>query len=225
MPSRPIDSTLSNSAFVMPRPLSSMVERQYPAAYAHADAYRPCVRVTDDVGQRFLKDAEQRKLPCAIGQTILESPRDATADTCSRLKFRRFPLHRFLQSKVIEHRRPQITRNLANRLDAYFNQSNQRLKLVDELYTWLGFAFAQLIDEPHELQLEARQHLAQLVVELTRDSRAFFLTSHLEAQRKRVQTLLRRLIGFVGRDARPLARARFMCRTLISLFNKDAMTG
>ena len=123
------------------------------------------------------------------------SARQPAADARPRLELRRFPLNRFLQAEMIEHRRPQIARNLADRLDAHLDQPDQRLQLVDELNARLRLAVAELIDQPHELELQARQHLAELVVQLSGDSRALFLARQLQSKREGCKPVAARVDG------------------------------
>ena len=85
---------------------------------------------------------------------------------------------------MIQHSRTKIARDLANRLDAHLDEPDGRLQFVDELETRLRLVVAQLVDEPHELEFEAREHLPELVVQLSRDSRALFLASQLQSKRE-----------------------------------------
>ena len=55
-----------------------------------------------------------------------------------------------------------------------------------------GSRVAQLIDQPHELELEAREHLAELVVKLAGDARALFLSRELQSKRERMKPLTAR---------------------------------
>src|SRR4029453_11748343 len=91
------------------------------------------------------------------------------------------------QAEMIQDCRAKLARNLADRLNAHFNQSDQRLQLVDQLNARLRLGVAQLIDQPHELELEARQHLAELVVKLSCDSRALLLSRKLQSKRERMK--------------------------------------
>ena len=90
---------------------------------------------------------------------------------------------------MIQYRRPQIARDLSHRLDAHLDQADQRLQLVDELNARLRLGVAQLIDQPHEFELEAREHLPELVVELPGDARSLRLARKLESKRERMKTV------------------------------------
>ena len=93
---------------------------------------------------------------------------------------------------MIEDRRSKLARDLTDRLNAHFDQSDQRLQLVDQLNARLRLGVAQLIDQPHELELEAREHLAELVVKLAGDSRALFLSRGLQSKRERMKRVTAR---------------------------------
>ena len=87
---------------------------------------------------------------------------------------------------MIEHGRPKVARDLTDRLNADLDQSDQRLQFVDELNARLRLVLAELVDEPHELQLQAREHLPELVVQLASDSGALFLPRQLQPKREGV---------------------------------------
>jgi hypothetical protein len=88
---------------------------------------------------------------------------------------------------MIQNRRPKVARDLAHRLDADFDQPDQGLQFVDELNAGLRLAVSQLVHQPHELELQTREHLPELIVQLACDSRALFLSRNLESKRKRLQ--------------------------------------
>src|SRR5688500_12952332 len=90
---------------------------------------------------------------------------------------------------MIQHGRPKVARDLANRLDADFDQSYRRLEFVDELNARLRLVVPQLVNQPHELELEAREHLPELVVQLSCDSRALFLARLLQSKREGMRAM------------------------------------
>ena len=188
IPSRPIDSRdlgLGDAA-----PVVFHHERQQLAALAQRDAHRAGVRVANHIGQRLLHDAKQRQGSRAILQLALPLRAQAAPDAGSRLELRGFPLNCLGQSKVIEHRRPQVGGDLPHRLDADLDQADQRLQLVDELNPRLRIALSELGHQPHELQLQAGQHLPELVVQLAREPRPLFLARRFQTQRQGVEPVL-----------------------------------
>ncbi len=79
---------------------------------------------------------------------------------------------------------------MSNRLDADFDQSHQRLQLVDELNAGFRLALSQFVHQPHEFQLQAGQNLTQLIVQLACDARPLILARIFQAQGQRVQAVL-----------------------------------
>ena len=45
-----------------------------------------------------------------------------------------------------------------------------------------GSELSQLVDQPHELELQAREHLPKLIMQLARDAGALFLTRVFKSQ-------------------------------------------
>jgi hypothetical protein len=159
-------------------------QRQHSAALAHADPNGASIRVANDICERFLQDPEQSELPWAIGQAVVQVPQNPAPYPGAGFKLRRFPLDGLLQSEVIEDCRPQVAGYLPDRLDADFNQTDERLQLVDQLNPGFRLAPAQFVYEPHELQLEAGEYLAELIVQFPSDSCALLFARALESKRQ-----------------------------------------
>ena len=189
MPSSPIDSDAPKLGF---RDAASVVSDRQRRASGRAHARRCEPR------RRVRGGSHWSALPAECGTRRAARVRSASSSFTSQSTRQRMPVRawNFLAShsmasfkpEMIQDRRPQIGRDLPDRLDAELNQPDQRLQLVHEPDARPGIAPAQLVDEPHELELQAGEHLPEVVVELARDTGALFLARELEPKRELVQT-------------------------------------
>src|SRR5262245_47023640 len=90
---------------------------------------------------------------------------------------------------MIQCGRPQVRRNPLHRRDADLDQADQRLDAIDRL------AIDALLPErsggPRQFELDGRQRLAELVVQLAREVRSLFFARCLHARRQLTQLLSR----------------------------------
>ena len=126
--------------------------------------------MTHDVGQRFLEHAEHRRLLFLAEQGQLAIDADVAAQTRPCAEGDRFPLDGGRQSEMIEGGRPQLSTDSFDGFDADFDQADERLQAVDRLRR--DVVLGQGDCRAREFELDGRQRLAELVVELSGRSAA-----------------------------------------------------
>src|SRR5687768_13656168 len=163
--------------------------------------------MADDVRERLLQNAEYRQLPRAIRHFLCHSPGQPAPNARARFEPGRRPFNRFSQPQMVQYGRSEVARDLANRLDADFDQAYRRLEFIDELNTRLGLVVPQLVNQPHEFELEAREHLPELVMQLACDPRALFLACLLQSKREGMEVTPRCATRRAPRRAAPRPRS------------------
>src|SRR4051812_38892559 len=137
-----------------------------------------------DVGEGLLENAERRASEI-VGQRLAVG-RDlySDLDAGARAEFLPLPLERCLESELIEHARPQLRRDAPHRRQSLIDSLDDRRAPCHHLVT-LG----QTPLHPRDVELESRQRLAELVVNLARDTGTLFLAHLLQARSERPQLL------------------------------------
>ena len=154
------------------------------------------LRVPHDVRERFLENPEQRRLLFLAEGGPLFDRAYVTADTGARAEADGFPPDRRWQTEMIEGRRPKLGGQPLHRLDADFNETDERLQPVDGLR---GDALLdERVDRSPELEFHGRQRLPELVVELPSERGSFVLAGGLDSCRQKAKLFLRFLESALG---------------------------
>src|SRR5581483_2937146 len=112
-----------------------------------------------------------------------------TPDARPALEVGRLPLDRGRQPEVVQDSRPQLRRRPSRRLDGLVDERDHRACPLDQLAVRLAPRSTEPSREPGELEAEAGQRLAEVVVELARDAGPLCLADRLDARRERAQLL------------------------------------
>jgi len=142
------------------------------------------VRVPHGVGQRLLKDPE-RSGRHRVRDFAVDVGVDVNPQTRRRRDPARLVLDRAAQITMVECRRPQIGGDPADHGDPDVDLTHRRLQLVDHVARRL-----QLLEAPQrrgEIELDPREQLAQLVVQLAGNPRALLLAHPLDTLRQGAQ--------------------------------------
>ena len=104
---------------------------------------------------------------------------------------RRLPADRRHQPEVIEHRRPQRRGQLAQRGDADVGQPGRGLQAIDDRAHRRRRRLAELGDRRAQLEPDAREQLAELVVQRPRELAALLLARAFGKRRELAQAAAR----------------------------------
>src|SRR5919197_1216723 len=142
--------------------------------------------VARNVGQGFLTDAEQRSPHV---RPDLEAPtgrRDRAADAGALLELFRVPLHGGDEAQVVQDRGPELTGDPAHVVDRLVHDGAQG----GDLRRLASRDVAEPLGEASELELQAGQRLAELVVDLPRDAGPLLLPDGLQVRRERLEVVV-----------------------------------
>ncbi len=140
------------------------------------------------IGQGFLTDAEQCGCKLAAAVQILDPFIDA-ADLGALLKIFCQPFDRRNRTEGIEDTRTQLGGDTPDIPDSRVHQARQLAEPFQQRAD--GFrarqGFPQAVPQIDQVESHGRQLLAQLVMDLPRDVRAFLFLNRLQTRRKGAQ--------------------------------------
>jgi hypothetical protein len=155
---------------------------------ADIDARRP--GVPRDVRQRLLQDPKKgRRLLSADHQVGWGS--DPAGYRRPALELFHLPLQGRRKAKVVQHAGPQLGGDPPHLLDRLVGQARHFFGLVDHGRQRVGFLPLEPGRHPGQVHLQARQTLAELVVDLARDAGAFLLAHAGQLEREEAQLFAR----------------------------------
>ena len=182
MPSSPSERTLQPSS----RDADAVVAdvQHQPATPRRADRRRDAagLRMTNRVGQRLFEHAERRGRDLGI-DGVVDARRDRHRDAGDRRHAPRFIFDGAAKVAMIEARRTEPGGNPPHHRDAEIDLADGRLQAIDDVAGRLQLA--EPADGRHEIELDAGEQLAELVVQLARDARPLFFAHLLETLRQR----------------------------------------
>jgi len=144
------------------------------------------VGVTEDVGQRLLKDPEDGASQVVRDRDAITRHLHRDLDTGARLKLLPLPLERGRQTQVIQHARPKRRGDAAHGVRGLIDSLDDRRALRD------CFVIARkTVLHPRDVQLKSGQRLTELIVDFPRDPGALFLAHLLKARRQGAELLAR----------------------------------
>jgi hypothetical protein len=140
--------------------------------------------VTRDVGQRFLKDAEDTRSAGALDLRFAELDLPRTRDPGALREALQVPLGGRRQAEIVQYARAQLGHQRARRVEGLADElvhatENHRQRLVTAM------------PSPRQIHLHAQrgQELAHLVVDLTRQAPALVLPTRLDVARQPTSTM------------------------------------
>lgn len=150
-------------------------------AFAQIDFHLRCSRMANDVGKRFLKNAEEGCVQIGTQGLVPEMYAHLTFDAGPGLKFICLPFKCSRQAQMVEHARAQLGRDPTDHLDRGIDVGRQLPGLGQQ-----GLLITrQLARKPRNIQFATGQRLPQFIVHFARDSSALFFANGLKIDRER----------------------------------------
>src|SRR5262249_27702669 len=142
--------------------------------------------MSDGSGQRFLNNPKCRCCDVAVNR-LGERRGDWHIDARDGRHAFGLMLYRPSEISMIQLRRTQPCRDPAYRRDAEIDLSNGRLEAVDDICGCLDLA--QTPNHGTEIQFDAREELAKLIVQVPGGARALLFAHLLDSLRQRAQRI------------------------------------
>ena len=154
---------------------NAQIDNITPSFQTHFHSGCACVMI--DVAQGLLKDAENGRGYVFRELEVVPNVFEIAIDSCPRLPTLCFPVHGIRKAKIIQHTRSQSIGGLLSRFDNRRGPVRHRVDQFQQLLPgrvrqWIG----QLVAGYSEIHVDARQHLAQIIVNFTSEIGSFFLT-------------------------------------------------
>ena len=164
------------------------------------------VSVANNIGERFLKNAENGRGSLRIQGQGFSKQCDVTGDSGTALKLLRLPFQGGVQAQIVQRSGPKVGGNSSQGANHFVHQTNRGVNFGVQL----SLSFCQLVANQGDIPLDRRAGLAELIVDLSCDRDALFFPNALNTCRKRAKLLERGLELFLGACALGYFRSQLL---------------
>jgi hypothetical protein len=146
--------------------------------------------MTSHIRQGLLHDAENGRIPLTVRPELVEAQIKLATTATPLDEFLRLPFKGSFEPKVIENGRPELGGNVSRRIDNAIDQAHHLSRPKGSQVLW------QSATQPLKINLEARQHLPELIVQFP-GQRCSFKLADLDQTRRQIPKTLVGVSQFV----------------------------